>query len=91
MLDSMERIIKAKVLSLKRPPGKTPQEHAETTVVLQCPPGEVVDKTAKVSVPKAIFKEQDTTVAANDRIEVRGIGKPIVKEGDLVEVRIIKK
>jgi len=87
----MERIIKAKVLSLKRPPGKTPQEHGETTVVLQCPPGEVVDKTAKVSVPKAIFKEQDTTVATNDRIEVRGIGKPIVKEGDLVEVRIIQK
>ena len=87
----MERIIKTKVLRLERPPGKSPEEHGETTVVLQCPAGEVIDKTAKVSVPKAIFKEQDTTIATNDRIEVRGIGKPIVKEGDSVEVRIIQK
>ena len=56
----MERIIQAKVLRIEKPQDKTPEEHGETTVVLQCPLGEIIDKTVKVTVRKAIFKEQDT-------------------------------
>jgi hypothetical protein len=51
----MERIIQAKVLRIEKPQDKTPEEHGETTVVLQCPLGEIIDKTAKVTVRKAIF------------------------------------
>jgi hypothetical protein len=85
----MERIIQAKVLRIEKPQGKTPEEHGETTVILQCPLGEIIDKTAKVTVRKAIFKEQDTMIVTNERIEVRGTGKAIVNQGDTVEVRII--
>jgi len=85
--NSIERIIQAKVLRIEKPQDKTPEEHGETTVVLQCPLGEIIDKTAKVTVRKAIFKEQDTMTVTNECIEVRGTGKTTVKEGDTVEVR----
>jgi hypothetical protein len=85
----MERIIQAKVLRIEKPQSKTPEEHGETTVVLQCPLGEIIDKRAKVTVRKAIFKEQDTMIVTNQRIKVRGTGKTTVKQGDTVEVRII--
>ena len=85
----MERIIQAKVLRIEKPQSKTPEEHGETTVILQCPSGEIIDKRAKVTVRKAIFKEQDTMIVTNQRIKVRGTGKTTVKQGDTVEVRII--
>ena len=77
----MERIIQAKVLGLKNRKAKLLKEHGETTVVLQCPLGEIIDKTAKITVRKAIFKEQDTMIVTNERIEVRGTGKTTVKQG----------
>lgn len=85
----MERIVQAKVIRVEKPPGKTSEEQGETSVVLQCPVEEIFDKKAKVIVPKAIFKEQDTMIATNDCIKVRGRGKTAIKEGDTVEVRII--
>jgi hypothetical protein len=66
---------------LKNRKAKLLKEHGETTVVLQCPLGEIIDKTAKITVRKAIFKEQDTMIVTNERIEVRGTGKTTVKQG----------
>jgi hypothetical protein len=77
----MERIIQAKVLRIEKPQGKTPERARRDNCGLAMSLGRNHRQNSKITVRKAIFKEQDTMIVTNERIEVRGTGKTTVKQG----------
>jgi hypothetical protein len=71
-----------KVMGIENEDGETP------LVILQCPEGEKIAAKATVTA-KAIMLDQETLVAARDRINVVGKSGPSVHLGDTVEVQVV--
>jgi hypothetical protein len=76
-----KRTIETKVMGIENEDGETP------LVVLQCPEGETIGAKASVTA-SAIMVDQETMVAARDRINVVGKSRPSVQLGDTVEVQV---
>jgi hypothetical protein len=77
----MKRRIETKVIAIEDEAGE------KSLVILQCPEGETIAAKATVSA-NPIMVDQEQLVAAIDRINVVGKGKPSVHLGDMVEVQV---
>ncbi len=77
----MKRRIETKVIAIEDEAGE------KFRVILQCPEGDTIAPKATVSA-NPIMVDQEQLVAAIDRINVLGKGKPSVRLGDTVEVQV---
>ena len=78
----MKRTIQTTVVGIENEGGETPE------VILQSPEGEKIAAKAAVTT-SAIMVDQQPLVAAVDRINVVGKGRPSVHLGDTVEVQVV--
>jgi hypothetical protein len=78
----MKRTIAMKVIGIENEEGETPR------VILQCPDGETIGAKATVTA-SPIMVDQESFIAAIDRIKVVGKGRPSVHLGDTVEIQVL--